>query len=221
MGDDEYIHPSYGSIVLSKMECSPTSLYGSSIDHTNVISLKIKESATYRKHHEDQFTGSGGKTITEVYLSPLQFSEMLTTMNQVEGIPCTINRRIDHNNGKLINFPQESFVNKVEEFLGESTEVVDDLRDRLRPHLNKVANSLELSKPLGKTAQKELLSTLKDLDRVLSSNSKFMLDQVSRFMDKTVVEAKATIDSHVDTIVRNTGLEVLHKNLLGDNSKQY
>lgn len=204
-GETEKSHPSFGRIRLSRIACGNRALFGSHILHDNMISLEISHAHTYRKFHEDNYSSVGEDDIVKIYLSPLQFSEMLTTMNYSDGVPCTIARK----GRQGIKYPTEATVDKVEEFLEESGDVVGDLRDRLRPHLKEVAENLNSGKALGKGAQQELLRTLKSLDEFLGSNSKFLLDMFGEFIDKQVTEAKATIDSHVDTVVRQTGIKAL------------
>lgn len=214
-GAKEYSHPSFGSVSISKVSCGNKAMFGSSIKHDNYITLKIKQSHLYRNHFEDKHSNSGEKTIVEIALSPLQFSEMLTTMNYGEGVPCTIEHRIDYNNCKYIPYPDEmAHKDKLKEFLDETGDVTKDLQRFIKPHLEKVINNLDTNKSLGKTAQKELLKDLNIVFDHLGSNSKFFMEQFTRYMEGTVVEAKATIDSHVDTIVRQTGLEAIKANRL-------
>ena len=211
---DEYNHPSFGNISISKRTCGGDALFGSSVRHDTMIALRIKEGNLNRKYATDSYSGRG-KSIVEVLLSPLQFSEMLTTMNTAEGIPCTISHRNDYGNGQLIEYPEEfAHKDKLQEFLDEAGDTVKELQKFIKPHLNKVLSNLDTSKPLGKAAQKELAQSLQTVYNQLGSNPKFHMEQFAQYMDRTVLEAKATIDSHVDTVIRQTGIEAINRNKL-------
>ncbi|MDA3854867.1 MAG: hypothetical protein PF569_01315 [Candidatus Woesearchaeota archaeon] len=212
-GSKELSHPSFGSVSLSKITCGNKAMFRSSIKHDNYISLKIKQSHLCRSHSEDNHSSVGEQTIVEIALSPLQFSEMLTTMNYGEGVPCTIEHRIDYDNCNYIKYPDEmAHKDKLQEFLDETGDVSKDLQRFIKPHLEKVSSNLDLNKTLSKTAQKELLKDLQTVMDHLGSNSKFFMKQFTKYMESTVVEAKATIDSHVDAVVRQTGLEAIKAN---------
>jgi hypothetical protein len=93
-------------------------LFGSSVKNNNVISLKISQSEVNRRLSQDWYHAEP-RPIIEVLLTPLQFSELLTTMNVGFGVPGTLARHGDQ------NFEVPEYPSKAEQF---KEEVIGDLK---------------------------------------------------------------------------------------------
>ena len=118
-------HPSFGMVGFSRISCGNQRLFGSSIEHDTMIALRVHtayrtESFGYEHVYADE-------DIVEVMLSPAQFSELLTTMNIGDGVPCTI--RFDKENGHIKQ--PESYTNARETSDRYLTEAMGNLSERL------------------------------------------------------------------------------------------
>ena len=100
------------------------SLFGSSIKNSSVVSLTIYP-AYIDRHLSQDWHHAKTQPIIEVLLSPLQFAELLTTLNIGFGVPATL---VQHE-GKHYELPK--IPSKAEQFRDE---VADDFR--------KIVNSL-------------------------------------------------------------------------------
>jgi hypothetical protein len=105
MSDDrkEYKHPSYGMIAFNRsMGGRPTRLFGSPLEeHYGTVRVVIGTGTRIHESNMDRYHGSLRGEHIEVEMSAAQFAEVLTSMNQGSGIPCTIR----YINGKPIEDP--------------------------------------------------------------------------------------------------------------------
>ena len=83
---DMHTKPSYGQVEFSRISCTPPiSLYGSSAKHSHIIAMRVMKSASSRDLSERRYFSH--ETIVEAYLSPNQFSELITRLNMVVVYP--------------------------------------------------------------------------------------------------------------------------------------
>ena len=122
-------HESYGMLQIHRQTCSPAiNLYGSSITHSNLISLSITTGTKTRNLLNDWY--SNGKTIIEVIMSDTQFAEAITSLNMGNGVPVTLHRI----QGKSIApCPEESKRQLFEkEFEQDCRDVSNQLKEALK-----------------------------------------------------------------------------------------
>jgi hypothetical protein len=84
-------HPAYGVIGWSKIQCGPSSkshMFQSDLSHHDLVAIRI-EHATLQRGLGQDWVNPAGK-IVEVYLTPAQFTQFITSPNQGVGSPCTI-----------------------------------------------------------------------------------------------------------------------------------
>lgn len=202
-------HDSYGAISMSRVS-GDMDLFGSSIKTSSAIAIRINVA-----EEEDSYGKPGHikkERIIEVYLSPNQFSELITTMNVSEGVPCTINwiqgkgsiKRTERTNSRKVS----------EEYLKE-------IMNGLVARLNKIQDFVESLKERSSVSKKDrekLSHDLRVLEGHLESNIPFVEETFIEVMNKAVVEAKADIDATVTHLVTKLGIESLEKkrNLLED-----
>jgi len=96
--------PYMGQIVASRVSSSGTALYGSPIVHDEMICIEIKESKKQHELGRDWYYG--GRTVTEIFLSPAQWSDFLTRMNMGDGVPCTFRWKDGNNVSMDVPKPQ-------------------------------------------------------------------------------------------------------------------
>lgn len=179
-------HPSYGTLLFNRAYGGKTPLFGSSIEHSNVITMELRH-ATRGLNCDDIF---GNKPIVKVEMSYSQFAEAITSFGQGTGIPVTI--RYTEKGGKI---PPCDFVSKREQFTGEFKEQTDKAMEKSKALINEVAELFSSKKTLTKADKENILTKLNMLNFDIGSNIGFIADQFNKQMDKTVMEAKGEIES--------------------------
>jgi ElaB/YqjD/DUF883 family membrane-anchored ribosome-binding protein len=191
-------HESYGMISLTKSSSSKAlSLFGSSIKHSEVITLRINRGEIDRKLNQDWFHSK--EQLIEVRMSHSQFAELITTFNRGEGTPCTLT----YVGGKRMEEPQ--YVSKAQQASNEFKNKMVNLTTKLK---NLMENSDEIldKKTVSKGDRDILKSELRSLMQEIQSNLPFMADQFTEQMDKTVSEAKAEIEAFITNRIEDKGL---------------
>ena len=197
-------HPSFGMIGISNQSCNKSiPLFGSSIKHDRFISLRIKKACVTRNLHQEWFNGND--TIIEVILSKSQFTELITSFNIGDGVPCTIR----YAECELKEEPpyigqNEVFAEEVQEefskVMKDSDEIVKYAEDILTKKGNIKAQDKE-----------ELLRKIRRLQMNVKSNIPFLHRQFTRAMNKTVSIAKQEIEGFYTNTIMKLGKKALDK----------
>lgn len=181
-------HPSYGTLLFNRAYGGKTSLFGSSIEHGNTITMELRHADITRELNRDDIFGS--KPIVKVEMSYSQFAEAITSFGQGTGIPVTI--RYTEKDGKI---PPCDFVSKREQFTGEFKKQTDKAMEKSKELIDEVAELFSSKKTLTKADKENILKKLNMLNYDIGSNIGFVADQFNEQMDKTVMEAKGEIES--------------------------
>lgn len=201
LGGIQYKHPAMGVIKISRITCGPSNLFGSSIRHQTVMGLTICRASVERELSNDWVHGD--EELIEVYLSPSQFAEMLTSMNMGDGVPCTI-KRFNHEMYKNPELPS-----KVEQFSDEAKRSLDGTLSRLNEAYDRVKASIDEGKPMTKKGLNELDGMLSTFKRLVEDHLPFVLEQFGEQMEKTSHEARAEVEAFIENRVLATGLETI------------
>lgn len=198
-------HPSYGLVSFHRVSCggNKEKLFGSSIlHHFTMVRLTIHEAElTHDLCYDSIFPR---KQIVEVDLSAAQFAELLTTMNQGSGVPCTIRWR--EGVGEVEPPPDNEIeIDRVHEsFKANMAERVEWLSERRE----ELAGILE-KKAIGKQDRLKISRIIEGVIAEFRSSAPFAVDQFSEATEKIVTAAKAEVDSFVTQVIQVTGLEQL------------
>ena len=205
-------HESFAMLGLTRSSCSfSQNLFGSSIQHSHTIKLKISPTKIDRMLNRDWFHANT-KPYIEVEMSYSQFAEAITSMNVGDGVPVTL-RRLD---GKMIeDCPQ---FDKRQEFEKEFEKEMQKIGKSLRVLTEQAEALLSEKKPPTKADKETILKGIKMLRQEIESNVPFIQSSFNEQMDKTVLEAKGEVEGFVMHKVISTGLEGLQKEfkMLGD-----
>lgn len=181
-------HPSYGMLEFNRRRSSVKPLFGSSIEHRDIISMTVRHASIIRELNEDWIHGK--KTIVEVEMSQSQFAEAITSMNIGSGVPVTI--RMTENDGII---PDCEFISKRQQFANEFKQEVDDIMSNSQNLIQQVKELFAQKKPLTKKEKECILSCLNKLNQDIGSNIAYITNQFNEQMNKTVTEAKGEIES--------------------------
>lgn len=181
-------HPSYGTLLFNRAYGGKTPLFGSSIEHSNVITMELRHADITRGLNRDDIFGN--KPIVKVEMSYSQFAEAITSFGQGTGIPVTI--RYTEKDGGI---PPCDFVSKREQFTGEFKEQTNKAMKESKELINDVVELFSSKKTLTKADKENIINKLNMLNYDIGSNIGFIADQFNEQMDKTVMEAKGEIES--------------------------
>lgn len=202
-------HPSYGLVQFSRINRGgSTPLFGSSIEHSQTIVLRIKQATLERGLHHDWYYDRG--EIIEVEMSQSQFAEAITSMNMGSGVPVTI--RWIKGIGKIEESP---FHNQRLQFEEEFKEDMEEISSRSDALLDLAKDMLESKKAPTKAERERLYNMLAGLKQHLASNMPFIQSSFNEAMDKTVMEAKGEIEAFVHNKVNSLGIQGLQAEMLG------
>lgn len=172
-------------------------LFGSDLRHPTTIALTIYEAEVKRDLSQEWYFGH--KVIAEVVFSPLQFSELLTTMNVGSGIPCTLRYR--ESTGWI---KHEAEPPKREAF---DREIQDDC-DTVADNLNELMEALNDTKMTVKDRAR-LKGLLSKAHQTVTLGMPFVAKQFERAMDRTQTEAKAAVEAFIMHNIVTAGLDAI------------
>jgi len=209
-------HESFAMLGLTRSSCSfSQNLFGSSIQHSHTIKLKIAPAKIDRMLNRDWFHANT-KPYIEVEMSYSQFAEAITSMNVGDGVPVTL-RRLD---GRMIeDCPQ---FDKRQEFEKEFEKEMLKIGKSLRVLTKQAEALLSEKKPPTKADKEAILKGIKMLQQEIESNVPFIQSSFNEQMDKTVLEAKGEFEGFVMNKVVSAGLEGLQNEfkMLGESKEE-
>ena len=181
-------HPSYGTLLFNRTYGGKTPLFGSSIEHSNVITMELRHAEIERGLNRDLIYGH--TPIIKVEMSYSQFAEAITSFGHDSGVPCTI--RYTEKDGRI---PECDFVSKREQFTDEFKGKTKDAMNESQQLIQDVTDLFSQKKALTKVDKEAVISKLRKLSMDIGCNLDFIADQFNEQMDKTVMEAKGEIES--------------------------
>ena len=128
-------HSSFGNLSISRSFGGKRHLYGSSIEHSNFITLRISHSELHRHLKQDWYHATA--PIVEVTLSQAQFAEAITSLNMGDGVPVTIN--YTEKDGRAEPTPFES---KYDTFKEEFSYHIDEINKETKNIRNEIAHGI-------------------------------------------------------------------------------
>lgn len=186
---DRYRHPAYATLSFARRNGGKTELFGSSIEHDNIISMTLYHADMQRNLNSDWYMGRN--IIAEVEMSQSQFAEAITSMNMGSGVPVTL--RFTEKDGYI---PKCSFDNKRKQFSKEFNDKLKKANTDTND-LIKTVTELFNKKSLTKEDKKLVLSALNKISSNIGCNASFIADQFEEQMDKTIMEAKGEVEAFV------------------------
>ena len=202
-GWKETTHPSYGLLNFSRVHSSgANALFGSSIKHRNPILMTISHATIDRGLNKDWYHSRG--RIVEIEMSQSQFADAITSLNQGEGVPCTI--LFTERDGRI---PECNFVNKTEQFSNEFRERLDKTELKLDEFIKEIQNIFDTKKSISKSDRENILNILKQTKMNVSDNAAYIYDSFAEQMDKTIQESKGEIESFMQNKIQSFASAVI------------
>lgn len=213
MNKPSQTHESYGMVGCSRITGGESNLFGSSVRHHNCVRLRICRASVERDLKTNWFHDEG--RMIEVDLSPTQFADMITAMNVGSGVPCTIRSIFvptELNNKSMAPCPsydqrkvfEDDFAKDIEQINSDALSALEKAQKILDAPTIKAAD------------RKELLALLERIQRDLKHNLRFVNEQFTEAMDKTVSEAKGEVEAFVQNKIVSLGIESLRNQIEGN-----
>jgi hypothetical protein len=207
MEAENFSHESFGQIIFSRVNGKGTNFYGSELSQDHYISLEVYNSEINRELTQDRYYNKG--QLLRLRMSSGQFAEMITSMNNGSGVPCTLEGIVGKKIEELPN--QESrkeFVHR--KFEDRMKEFSSKLKQR-----QQLAKDLVKKKTLNKQDIHDLTHQLEWLTQEVDSNIPFFAKCFRETMDEVVHEAKLEVENAIQHKISVLGLNALHEqNLL-------
>ncbi len=176
--------------------------YGSELEQDHYIECKIHTSEVDKDLSKYWFYAK--KRILTLRMTSGQFSEMITSMNRGDGVPCTL----EYVNGEHVEkLPftenRKTFTHKkFKERMNEFAKFIKENSIQAKSIINK--------KTLSKQDIKDLNMNIDWLTTEISNNIPFFLECFQEGMDEVVKEAKMEIENAIQHKINTLGLEALH-----------
>lgn len=195
-------HESWGLVQASRVSGRADDLFATSIDHLHTIRLRIARAVEFRDPGMSHSHYMDTSQLIEVELSPMQWAELLTSMNVGCGVPCTI-RYIGGQ--KIHGVKHENEHLKIQdELAAKAKKAASDIGDVVKDIEAQLADS-----KLPKKTQQEIVQKLTRFQRVVGDAIPFIHKQFTESCERTVTEAKSAVDSFVMHAIVQTGIEHL------------
>ena len=203
MDTERVRHPSFANIYIGRTYCSgQKNLFGSSIKHSETITLKISPAYMARDLNYDRYYADNIPYI-EIEMSQAQFAQAITSLNMGAGVPVTLTRL----NGEYIE--PCPFVDKREQFSNEFRADMQRVSKALDEVTAEVEKLVEEKRTFSKADREKILKALRDVKQQIGSNYPYMFSMFNEQMDKTVSEAKAEIESHLQGRMEDVAIRAM------------
>lgn len=201
---ERYSHPSYGMIRFSRVTGRPPYFFGSELPQDHYITLTIARGEMDRDLSNDWYYAK--ESVIEVRMTSGQFSELITSLNVGNGVPCTL----EYIEGKKVPQEEEKTETKKEYTHRAFKERMKEFSGRFRNFQNKV-KEITGKQIIAKKDKEELNNVVSSLFTELDSNIPFFLECFQEHMDKVVLEAKNEVENAIMHKITTLGLEALHE----------
>lgn len=186
--------PDMGIIKISKVTGGNSDLYGSSVPNHTKINIEISNC-------EDEIGSDGRvfrhptKSIVSVELSPMQYADLITTLNQGLGTPCTIIRNND------IPIQREVKLDDVNALYHLEIDKLIDSNfnngDALLEEVKRISQKTSLSK----ADKQSLLKLATKRTDSFKNHAHFVIDQIHEIITNKEYEAKKSLEYSIDTYI--------------------
>lgn len=201
--DKEEKHPSFAMLSFNRQQSNYGQiLNGSDLKHSTIIEMQLKHSTKKRGLSSDWHHAK--ERIATVKMSQNQFSELITSMNMGDGIPVTLT--YSEKDGEIAEPDFDSVVEThSNEFKQHTKEVVQDAETLLAS----MKDLLSGSGTVKKADRETLISQVEKVVREIGANMPYMEKTFAKAMDKTVTDAKGTIEAFYQHRVTEAGLDAI------------
>lgn len=188
-------HPAYGIIGASHVSSTGTRLAGSDFKHSGFVTIRIGRAKLYRGLSHDRWHKD--HDIIEVSVSEAQWATFISTLNQGEGVPCTL----DHVRGEDVIPAIGGRADRRAQFKAEASEDLSKAEAKIDEMLALVR--------AGKMRKTELESLLIQTKNMMSGGVNFVAKSFGEHVETTLAHAKVEIEAYMTGMVQRAGIQAL------------
>lgn len=213
-----HIHPSFGLIGFSRITGGGHKFFGSDLKQDHFIELKIEQAEVIRTLSKEWYSpdhSDKNRGVVRVRMTSNQFSELITSLNIGNGVPCTIE---SINGEKVEELPKDTenrkdFVHK--SFKQRMTEFAQRFSTS-----RKEVEELVKKKTLTKDDQHNLRILFESVQTELTNNIPFFMKCFQETSDKIVTEAKQEVENAILHKLTTLGFESIKNSILENKSEE-
>lgn len=202
-------HPSYGQIVLSRVQGTSRRLFGSNTTHNHTVRIEINEASMSGEHFGHSFlSGAGGRQLLVIEMTESQWASFICSQGMGSGTPCTLQRRPNPETGVYESVePPPAELTARESFQG----IVNDAEHEIRRRVEEaVAEIKRLTHgKVGKRAQEEIDHALDVLQSTTKTTVTYGVKSLHEVAEKITSRAKNEIEALVNNALRNAGMKAI------------
>jgi len=204
MERETHKHESFGQIYFGRVTSSKdTHFYGSELPQSNYITMEVKRSQINRDLGRDWYFAND--LLLKIRMSSGQFAEMITSLNNGDGVPCTLEYADKSNVAPLpLQESRKEFVHRKFE------DRMKEFANGIRENKNK-AKDIVKKKTLSKQDIHDLTRHLEWLTTEIENNIPFFAKCFQETMDEVVHEAKTEVENAIQHKINVLGLDALHQ----------
>lgn len=198
-------HESFGQLSFSRVQCTPPQkFYGSELPQGHYIQMTLQESEVQRTLSQDWYHGHG-EVLAQVRMTSGQFAEMITSLNQGSGTPCTVEIV---GGEKMEPLPTQESAKELthREFQERMSEFAKTINEK-----QSLAKELVKKKTLSKQDIHDLTHHIEWLSAEISKNIPYFATCFQETMDKVVFDAKTEVENAIQHKISVLGLNALHE----------
>lgn len=206
-GESRENHPAFGQVAISRVQHGPRkfSLYGAASDtHMTTIQLTISRSERIHGLSMDRYFKKG--ELIQVEMTPMQFSDLMTSFNIGLGTPCTIRcignedvPDIPVEDNTEIGRIRDGFIDRVRKSI--SSEKMTLVRNEIKDILSK--------KAILKADRDRLALLTESLFREFEGHIPFVMGQFTEAAERVGSEMRRDIAEFTHSVMEEAGMGAL------------
>lgn len=208
-------HPSYAMVRVSRVNSGKQDyFFGSDVIPPAYIEFTVSPGEVEMDMGRNWYGRSHTKEYIRFKMTPVQFSELITSMNHGDGIPCTL----EYVNGAKV-LQQDNKETKIQFNKRKIKEMFTNLYERVLRAKTKT-DLLNSSKPLVKEDREAIMGAIYGIEQDLRSNLNFYLEQFNIEMDNIALDVKSNLEASIMQKITQLGIQEFKKlyQELGDGS---
>lgn len=208
-------HPSFGVVQIGRYTCTPAqNFFGSSVKHHAGVTLSISTASKRHSLGRDWYFGE--QEIVEINMTAAQWSELLCNFNVGEGVPCTLTRvyqckELSDQYPKPI-VPPCPEVTLRQQFEEDFKKTMTRLASQISSLVD-AAKKLQEKPSINKADRQSFADIAESIKCQVENNLPFIQGQFNEALDKTLVDAKASLESFLAQATQSVGGEEMRKKL--------
>lgn len=198
-GDEETIaHESYGAAVVVRQTGGEQFMFRSDVPHPTRICLRLHRAELHRRLHHD--IHHARKSMVEVQFSELQWAQLLSSIGQGNGVPCTI---AYVGGKKMEDCPGRDTYGMLRAETKAKADGALKTVDKIAERLAQMAGEKRITKAM----IAELAGLAATASMEVRANMPFVTAMVEDAAEQTKMAAQAQVDGFIQQKIDQLGLE--------------